>query len=178
MEGTLLNNRYLIGPRIEGKVHKGLDLNGDIPVAIKVEPQTSKDLNLLSEARYLRILNGIAGVPHLYYAGIQDNYNYMVMKLVGPSIRQLLDLVELKFLTPKSALHVIRKATKILESIHEEGIVHQSINLSSICISLQSKTEIFITSFGQAKRYRINGKHITQKQVPIGEQLLGTCSLN
>lgn len=53
---------------------------------------------LLYEAKVLRLLASTTeGIPRIYYAGIEGQYNLMVTELLGPSLLDLVKYVGSKF---------------------------------------------------------------------------------
>jgi casein kinase 1 len=62
------------------------------------EPHDKKIKLLLYEAKILRLLaSTTAGIPHIYYAGIEGQYNVMVTELLGPSLQDLVKFVGYRF---------------------------------------------------------------------------------
>jgi casein kinase I homolog HRR25 len=74
-----------------GEIYHALNRSNQQIVAVKLEPLKSKHHQLEYEAKLLAYLNeGVTpaeiGLPRLYYFGKNEEYNIMVMDLLGPSL--------------------------------------------------------------------------------------------
>ena len=78
-----------IGSGSFGKIYEGYDLMSQERVAVKLEHMSVKFPQVLYEAKILRILQGEEGVPVLYWAGQEGDYNVMVTELLGASLDDL-----------------------------------------------------------------------------------------
>lgn len=58
---------------------------------------SSKFPQVLYEAKILRVLQGDEGLPQLYWAGQEGDFNVMVSELLGPSLEDLHKYCESKF---------------------------------------------------------------------------------
>ncbi len=66
------------------------------------------------EAKVLRLLQGLEGVPTLFWAGQEGEYNVVVMELLGPCLEDLMNYCGKKF-TLKTTL-VLGKQMVNIES--------------------------------------------------------------
>lgn len=55
---------------------------------------------MLNEAKIYQILQGLGGIPQMYWAGQEGNYNVMAMELLGPSLEDLLTACNRKLSLP------------------------------------------------------------------------------
>ena len=87
-----LGGKYKLGKKLGegafGQVYIAKDNTSGEEVAIKVEDNTTKHPQLLHEAKLLKLMKG-KGIPELKGALIEDQYNIMVMSLLGPSLEHL-----------------------------------------------------------------------------------------
>lgn len=77
-----------------GEVFYGFNERTHMEVAVKLEPINTKHPQLFFEAKlYQYMLKDKTvidkGIPNLYYAATEGDYNVMVMDLLGPSLEQL-----------------------------------------------------------------------------------------
>jgi predicted Ser/Thr protein kinase len=59
-------------------VYEGIDIESNMQVAIKVQ-KNRDSMNLDREVHMLTRLQGISGVPKLYWSGQENNQNVMVI---------------------------------------------------------------------------------------------------
>lgn len=85
MEKILINHRYKILKKIGagsyGLIYKGIDTaNEDREVAIKLEEINCEIPQVLYEAKVYHALQGNTGIPKLHWAGVEGDYNIMVIE--------------------------------------------------------------------------------------------------
>ena len=152
-----------------GKIFKGLNVNTNEEIAIKIEKSTESSL-LKTEAKIYKLLENTIGIPKLRSYGCEGNFNYMVMDLLGKSLEELRVSCGGK-LSLKSVLAIGIQMLKRIEMIHDEGIIHRDIKPDNFLIKPETNM-IYMIDFGLARRY-ITKKdlHITLSQ---GRKLTGT----
>ncbi|MCX7835599.1 MAG: serine/threonine protein kinase [bacterium] len=143
----------LIGEGGMGMVYKGVHLNLDRPVAIKVlhpllvkEPQLRE--RFYNEARLMAKLVH-PNIVQLFDFNEQDDVLYLVMEYVDG---RTLDKVIGREVGPIPHTRAIPLIRQILEGVnyaHEQGIIHRDIKPSNILLT--PKDIIKITDFGIAK---------------------------
>lgn len=158
-----------VGEGSFGKIFKGINVNSDEEVAVKIEKSSDSSL-LKTEAKIYKLLENITGVPKLRSYGCEGNFNYMVMDLLGSSLEELRVSCGGK-LSLKSVLAIGIQLLKRIESIHEEGIIHRDIKPDNFLIKPDTNM-VYIIDFGLARRYITKKEqHITLTQ---GRKLTGT----
>ncbi|CAF4891981.1 unnamed protein product, partial [Rotaria magnacalcarata] len=55
-------------------------------VAIKLEANNTYSLQLAFEAKLYKLMNGIQGIPKLFWFGEEGDYKCLVIELLGPSL--------------------------------------------------------------------------------------------
>ncbi|KAA6376428.1 MAG: putative Tau-tubulin kinase 2 [Streblomastix strix] len=158
--GEIIKEQYTlvqqIGAGTYGAIFEAIYMNGAISkhVAIKFE-QTMFNRPMLSiEVIVLKALSGNKHYAKYYQCGTHDNYKFVAMELLGPS---LIDLANRK--RPyRFCLHSILKfgvqAIEALEALHKAGFVHRDIKPSNFVIggSIETSSRIYLIDFGLCKK--------------------------
>ena len=150
-----------------GEIYKAKDTKLNINIAIKCEQiKKGHHQRLKYEAGVLKFLQGGGniqplGIPKFYdYISI-DNYNYMMMELLGPSLEDLFDLCERKY-SLKTILSLGDQMLCRIEFMHSRHLIHRDIKPDNFLMGLSNnKSIVYICDFGLCKKFRDqNGKHI------------------
>lgn len=129
-------NNYKIIQRIGGgtfgSVYRGINIETNEPVAIKIEQHT--DVHLLkTEAKVLNYLKHVDNIPKLKWFGqVNDSY-VLVMPLLGHSIEHVMSHVTIK---PPEIYKIGIQMLEILRAIHEMKIIHRDIKPSNMVYGL------------------------------------------
>ena len=186
----LINNQYILGKHLGtgsfGEIYFGVDQTkekGDPEkiVAIKLEKKSSPMHLLKMEARTYKYLYkkdnddsdiGI-GIPKYYWSGEQDDYQILVIELLGPNLEHLLTKCSGKF-SLKTTCIIAQEIIKIIQYVHSKGILHRDIKPENFLIGLKNN-RINICDFGLCKAYKIfkDGKYV---HIPFStkKKLIGT----
>lgn len=90
----------------------------------------------------------------MYYFGVQDNYNVMVMDLLGPSLEDLFNRCSRKF-SLKTVLQLADQILDRIDCLHSRHLIHRDIKPANFTIGLgDSASSVFCVDFGLSKRYR------------------------
>jgi casein kinase 1 len=113
------------------------------------------------------------GIPRVYACGVEEEYNYLVMDLMGPSLESLLGSVGMKRFSLKTVLMLVDQMITRLEYLHSRNLLHRDIKPDNFCMGHnQHRSRLFIIDFGLAKKFVMaNGRHIPYKE---GKSLTGT----
>ncbi|EAR95573.2 kinase domain protein (macronuclear) [Tetrahymena thermophila SB210] len=160
-----------------GEVFHGINLNTNMEVAVKLEPAKTKHPQLFFEVKLYQYLQRDAnvadkGIPNVYYAATEREYNIMVMDLLGPSLEDLFNMCNRKF-TVKTTLMLADQLIQRVSYVHSKHFLHRDIKPDNFLIGTgKNAYKVFIIDFGLAKRYlKKDGKHIEYKE---GKSLTGT----
>lgn len=133
---------------------KGLDDDTGEEVAIKLEHNSMEFSALENEVDLYKTLAGGAGVPRVHWDGEEDNYNVMVLDLLGPSLEDLFDFCGRKF-SLKTVLMVANQLIYRLSYIHSKEIVHRDIKSDNVLMGVGRRgNQVYITDMGIAVEYR------------------------
>ena len=84
-----VGRKYRLGRKIGsgsfGDIYLGTNMTTGEEVAIKLESIKTRHPQLLYESNIYRILQGGLGIPNVRWNGIKEEYNVMVLYLLGPS---------------------------------------------------------------------------------------------
>ena len=165
----LINHKYLliekIGAGSFGSIYKGQNIRTKEFVAIKVESIINSFKLLKNETNIYQYLIGCEGIPTVKWYG-KDNINYyMVINLLGKSLKDLIN--ESKQISLLSTLKIGIKILDILMIIHEKGLVHRDIKPDNFLFDINNEFDkITLIDFGLCKTYlNKNGQHNTIKQI-------------
>ena len=119
--------------------------------ALKFEHKNS--INLLeNEANIMLYLKG-PNIPYIKYFGTTENYNILVMQLLGRSLEDIFE--ERKYFTLKSVCMIAPQMISVLEYIHNKHIVHRDIKPDNFLMGLDDLSQyVYLLDFGLAKKYR------------------------
>ena len=173
----LINDTYMLGRRLGngsfGEVFEGTDVKTRKPVAIKIEPINNEASQILKHEYgvYRDIYQSGCDLAQIYYFGIEDDYNVMVMDALGKSMSELLAQCGGKF-SLKTTLMIGDQMISRLEYVHDKCYVHRDLKPENFLVGMGYCTnKIYLIDYGLAKRYRQDDKHISFK---AGNKLVGT----
>ncbi|KAK8701690.1 hypothetical protein V6N13_020070 [Hibiscus sabdariffa] len=162
-----------IGAGSFGELFLGINVETGEEVAIKMEPVKTKHPQLHYESKLYMLLQGGTGVPHLKWFGVEGDYNFMVIELLGPSLEDLFNYCNRK-LSMKTVLMLADQLINRVEFMHTRGFLHRDIKPDNFIMGLGRKAnQVYIIDYGLAKKYRDLQSH---KHIPYRENknLTGT----
>lgn len=164
-----------IGSGNFGEIRLGKNLYNNEQVAIKLELLKTRAPQLSSENRFYRVLSPAEGIPHIFYFGPCNNYNALVMELLGSNLEELFDRCHRKF-SLKTVCLIAVQLIRRMEYIHSKNLIYRDVKPENFLIGRHSNGKqdiIHIVDFGLAKEYidPANNRHIPYKE---HENLTGT----
>jgi serine/threonine protein kinase len=167
-----LGDKYLLFPKEKlgkgafGEVYLGLDKQTNNYVAIKIE-NTKNNNQLIQETLILKYLQGCIGIPQFHSFIKNNNYNFLIIDLLGPNLESLFEKMNNHF-SIKTIIYLGIEMINIIENIHKRHIIHRDIKPENFVISLNKNTtnnSIYLIDFGLSKRFRDpkTGEHIPYK---------------
>jgi serine/threonine protein kinase len=169
-----MNEKYFIAGKYElikkisegsfGVVFQGKNIRTQEPVAVKVELKKNIAKTLKMEAKIYQLLKGEYGFPHLKWYGTNENINYLMIDLLGPSLESISG--KCKF---NEAILICIQIIERLKTLHEKFLIHRDIKPCNFLFGLNNKT-IHLIDMGFCKRYDVDGKHMEPRILshPIG----------
>lgn len=169
----------LIGRGAMGVVYKGLDVNLDRPVAIKVmSVEARNDPDFVERFRQEARLQGALNHPNialLFDYFVHDSAPVAVMELIdGESLE---GLIRRRGAIPaREAMPIFKQALRGVAAAHRAGIIHRDLKPSNLMVTRDGTVKVM--DFGIAKRQGVTGA--TKASTSIGsplymapEQILG-----
>lgn len=129
------------------------------------------------EANQLTSLQHIPGMVKLYDVFNEHGTAYFVMEYVsGNNLKKHLKLSRGN-ISQQEALNILSELLIILQSVHENGVLHRDISADNICIT--EKGKVVLIDFGSARSTLENRMTVFHKGVYTApEQLLGQAQGN
>lgn len=180
MTHILINQKYilnkLLGKGSFGQIYVGIDKDepNDSPnklVAIKLERKDGPGQMLKFESNiYNHLYQPNKGIPKIYWSGQQDDYNVLVIQMLGPSLENLFNLCGRRF-SLKTTLIIAQELIKKMQYIHSRKILHRDIKPDNFLIGLDTN-EIYVIDFGLCKLF----KTAENTHIPLttNKKLVGT----
>ncbi|KAK9060520.1 hypothetical protein SSX86_021224 [Deinandra increscens subsp. villosa] len=172
-----VGNKFRLGRKIGsgsfGEIYLGSNLRTNEEVAIKLENVKTKHPQLLYESKLYKILQGGTGIPNVRWYGVEEDYNVLVMDLLGPSLEDLFNFCSRK-LSLKTVLMLADQMINRVEFIHSKSFLHRDIKPDNFLMGLGRRAnQVYAIDFGLAKKYRDSSTH---QHIPYRENknLTGT----
>lgn len=87
---------------------------------------------------YFFLLSVLAGVPPVYYYGVEGEFSCMIMGILGPNLIQLFDFCDCKF-SIATTCNIWAQILSRLEVLHSHQFVHRDMKPENICIGQGKK---------------------------------------
>lgn len=170
-------SRYQLKRRIGagsfGEIYCAENIRNHRKVAIKLEHLRTRVPQLSYEAKLYTILSGGTGIPKLHWYGTEDNYNVMVIDLLGKSLEDLFQEHGRKF-SLKTVLMLADQMISCVEYMHNKNFIHRDIKPDNFVMGIgPTSNQVFMIDFGLSKKYRDQHTHIHIPYIE-GKSLTGT----
>ena len=127
---------------------------------------------LQAESEVMIELKGF-GIPKIISYIENDDYNIMIMELLGKSLEVLAQQYADEKLSLKTCCMLGIEMLKILKKIHDNHFIHRDIKPDNFAIGYSDQSQLYLIDFGLAKQYR-NAKTLQQKPMQKNKKLTGT----
>ena len=177
MSASLVAHRYRTHKRLGagsfGEIFVGSDVNTGLRVAMKFEKHGLRCPQLRHEYKVYRELQGCRGVCKVQYYGTHNNFNVMVLDLLGPSLEELFTKCGRR-LSLKTTLKLADQMLERCEALHGRHLIHRDVKPANFTMGDASSSPlVYCIDFGLSKRFR--NPH-TLQHIPhrVGKSLTGT----
>ena len=158
----IINDSYIVTSyklNPSAKAYLGMKINTNERLAIKFERKFLN--NLEKENDIYKVLKDMERIPKVFWYGDQGKYTFLIVQLLGPSLKFLFKYCCNKKFSLGTILNISLQMISILEQIHHKGVVLRYIKPGNIVIGLENnKKKIYFIDFEYAKKFVKNGKHI------------------
>lgn len=109
-------------------------------------------------------LKGGRGIPNVRFFGETDDYDYMVLDLLGPSLERLFDYCGRRF-SACTTLMLADQILSLIEFVHEKEFIHRDIKPENLVLGTGiGGDRVFLIDFGLSRKFiTTNGTHIPYK---------------
>lgn len=155
------------------EIYQGINVHSGAEVAIKFEDTKSKYPQLLYEAKILQNLQGGSCIPTIHWCGPENEFNVLVIDLLGPNLEELFNKCNRKF-SLKTVLMIADQLLTDIEYIHSKHYIHRDVKPENFLFGVGKQfNNLYIIDFGLSKRFRDSK---TQEHIPYREKkpLIGT----
>lgn len=151
-----------IGAGAFGEIFSGKNVITNEMVAIKVERVDNKKQVLKLEVAVLKKLQACPFVCRFITCGRFNEYNYMIMELLGENLSELRRRQPDGRFSMGTALKLGIQMMKALEAVHDLGYIHRDVKPSNYAMGLTGvkRHTTFLIDFGLARRYLLSGGEV------------------
>lgn len=159
-----------IGQGAFGEIYSGRDINTNKLVAIKVERVDSKKQVLKLEVAVLKKLQTCPWVVQFITCGRHNDYNYMVMELLGENISELRRKQPGGKFSMLTTCKLGMQMLRAIEAVHELGYLHRDIKPSNYAIGLtpEKRNTVYLIDFGLARKYVLSNGEVRPARESTG----------
>ena len=150
-----INKKKLIGEGSYTKVFLGEDKIFRFNVAI-LQMDLNNEESFAKESFILHRINNKGNFPKLYNTYTDDKYYYLVENLMGPDLKKLHELCDLKF-DYFTVINIAIDLIKNIQILHNSGFIHRDLKPDNIVFgnlcyeNNEKRKEIGIIDFSNAK---------------------------
>lgn len=168
-----MENSMLLGKGSFGEIYLAKDPQLRTFCVLKLENQKTKHPQLKNEKNVLDLLGDCEGFPRAYDYGTYNEFNFLAMELLGPSLLDMFEFCKNKF-TLQTVLLIAIQLIQRVQELHSKNYIHRDIKPENYLVGIEDKSNfVFMIDFGLAKKYKENK---TMDHIPYREnrQMMGT----
>lgn len=122
-------------------------------MAIKLEAKDARSQQLAQEAITYRCLQDGVGIARLDYFGAVDNYNVLVLELLGPNLDDMFRLCRGRF-SLKTVCMLAQEMLLRVQFLHRNGFVHRDMKPENFALGLNEMANVlYLLDFGLSKEF-------------------------
>ncbi|MDA9216218.1 protein kinase [bacterium] len=161
MSTILIERKYKLLKKIGeggfGNIYKGININTQKKVAIKID--TQNNIILCNEAKIYKLLQNQFGFPAMRAYGKAGIYYYLVIDLFDYSIEKFSRLNNKNFGIIQFK-NVFMQMLNRIEVLHSNNIIHRDIKPENFVYE-KNTGYVYLIDFGISKMFMIDNKHIS-----------------
>jgi serine/threonine protein kinase len=138
-----------------GSVYKTTHIASQKTFAIKVDKKRRG--NVKQESAILIEIQGGEGIPRVHEVGETEDFTYMIMELLGPSLSKIQKQQGGKF-QADTVIPILIQALHRLEYIHSFGIAHRDLKPQQFLLG--PSNVLYLVDYGLARKFAFDGNHI------------------
>lgn len=159
MEEEVLSRGRVVGPFIiDELLEKGdtcniyiaTDPNTRKKYVLKLESIDSKAKTLEIELENYALLKGSKYFPIIHSNGSTQNWRYISMELLGPTIEKFQTILKGKTYSRESTVKISRQMLCCIQELHEKNIIHGEIHSKHFVIKLDATFPITLLDLNKA----------------------------
>jgi len=158
-----------IGHGSFGDVYLARNIQTQEEIAIKKENKNRSKLSKLDKEYKICQSLPKMGFTNAYSVFADFKYNYMTMKLLGPSIEDIFRLSKTNMI-PSIIFKFANQAIIRLKQFHQKGFIHQDVKPHNFLMSIDNQI-LYLIDYGLSKQYIFGGQHI---KVTSNNKFVGT----
>ncbi|KAF8158341.1 kinase-like domain-containing protein [Crassisporium funariophilum] len=157
-----------LGSGYSGSIFRATHVHTHQVVALKVQYVNHECPTNRYERHLYPSLQGGVGMPKLYAGGIQGDWDYLAIDLLGPSLDNIYRRSGKETMDLRSVCSIAIQVIMRLQFMHGRGVLHRDIQLGNCVIGLPPNEKIvYMIDFGFSKRYidPYTGRHIPDSKL-------------
>uniref|UniRef100_A0A914ZXC7 non-specific serine/threonine protein kinase n=1 Tax=Parascaris univalens TaxID=6257 RepID=A0A914ZXC7_PARUN len=157
--------RKMLGGGGFGQIFEVFDEGLKKEVAIKLGPRDHEPGRIILEQKVISALSGRPHFPQFVASGVFEDYNYIVMEMLGRNLSDLRKREPGRRLSVGTVTRVGQQCIVALKSLHDIGFIHRDIKPSNFCIGHENKRHIiYLVDFGMARRFRCSDGKVRKQR--------------
>ncbi|TFK40583.1 kinase-like domain-containing protein [Crucibulum laeve] len=157
-----------LGSGYSGSIFRATHVHTGQVVALKVQHVNHECPTNRYERHLYPLLQEAKGMPRLFAAGVQGEWDYLAIDLLGASLDNIYRKNGKEVLDLRSVCSIAEQVIDRLELMHNRGVLHRDIQLGNCVIGLPpNEKTIYMIDFGFSKRYidPYTNRHIPDSKV-------------
>lgn len=167
-----MENSMLLGKGSFGEVYLAKDPILRTFCVLKLENMKIKHPQLKNEKNVLDIMADSEGFPKAFDYGTYNDYNYMAIELLGPSINDMFNYC--KGFSLETVLLIAIQVLQRIQEFHSKNFIHRDIKPENFLCGIEENSNlIYLIDFGLARKYK---ESKTMDHIPYRENrmMMGT----
>lgn len=118
-----------------------------------MEAKSAKSPQLALEAKRYQCLQDGVGIAKVYFFGSVDNYEVLVMELLGPNLDDMFQLCRGRF-SLKTVYMLAQEMLLRVEYLHRNGYIHRDMKPENFALGINDMANVlYLLDFGLSKEY-------------------------